>query len=216
MIAHTHTKTLGCFTSVFHPLPCPDSWCPPSGPLRLPSPLITVAWPPTLHSATDYPPLPLALPFTLLLSLSLVLLLPLPALLSLSYLPFTAHFYRLRKGSHCGYFCPLEFLSYQTSYTLLGTRFWLYIFNLNCLIQMKNIGFFFMRWVCVESLYRPGFFLSKNSVGIIWVFTKDVCHACSIWRQYLKLPPLWLCECLCVRVCADSRALEFYNRRRAV
>ncbi len=71
MMTHTHTKTLSCFTSVFHPLPCPDSWCPPWGPLKLPSPLITVAWPPTLHSVRDYPPLPLALPFTLLLSLCL-------------------------------------------------------------------------------------------------------------------------------------------------
>lgn len=63
---HTHTETLSCFSSVFHPLPCPDSRCPPPGPLRLPSPLITTAWPPTLHSARDYPPLPLALPFTLI------------------------------------------------------------------------------------------------------------------------------------------------------
>lgn len=46
-----------------------------------------------------------------------------------------------------------------------------------------------MRLVCVGSLYRPGFFLSKNSVGIMWVFTKDVCHTCCVGRKYLKLPP---------------------------
>lgn len=62
MIADTLTNT-HCFTSAFDPLPCPDSWCPPWGPLRLSS-LITTVQPPTLHSARDYPPLPLALAFT--------------------------------------------------------------------------------------------------------------------------------------------------------
>lgn len=62
MIADTLTNT-HCFTSAFDPLPCPDSWCPPSGPLRLSSSITTVQ-PPTLHSARDYPPLALALAFT--------------------------------------------------------------------------------------------------------------------------------------------------------
>lgn len=106
---NTHTKALSCFTSAFHPLPCSDSRCTPSGPLSLPLAVDHLGLAShTPHSARDYPPLPCC---TRTLSPSL---LPSPAALSSLSLQATRWWEAKydRRENHTGYSCPLEFMNY--------------------------------------------------------------------------------------------------------
>lgn len=56
-LSHIWTHANWSCTSMFHQDPWPDSCCCPSGLLTLPLPLISAAWPPTLHAVRDYPTL---------------------------------------------------------------------------------------------------------------------------------------------------------------